>query len=90
MHAHVLSLIVAVFTMAATTSLVALPELLRNEQVQMHAQDKVKHDWTGRPWSMATDAWVIARHKRDGASFSVLAGEEPAVADRRSKPSTAE
>jgi len=31
------------------------------------------------------DAWVILRHKRDGASFSVLAGEEVAVADRRTK-----
>jgi len=31
------------------------------------------------------DAWVILRHKRDGASFSVLAGEEAAVADRRTK-----
>jgi len=76
MHARVLSLIVAVLTtcMAATTSL-----------VQMHAQDNVKHDSTGRPWSVAIDAWVIARHKRDGASFSVLAGEEPAVTDRRTK-----
>ena len=75
MHARVLSLIVAVLTMAATASLEALPELLRNELLQMHAQGKVKHDSTGRPWSVAMDAWVIARHKRDGASFSVLAGE---------------
>ena len=71
MHARVLFLIVAVLT-EAKTSLVAHQELLRNELVQMHAQDKVKHDWTRRPWSVAMDAWVIARHKRDGASFSVL------------------
>ena len=51
MHARVLSLIVAVLTMAAATSLEALPELLRNELLQMHAQGKVKHDSTGRPWS---------------------------------------
>ena len=70
MHARVLSLIVAVLTMAAMTSLEALPELLRNELVQMHAQDNVKYDWTGQPWSVAMDAWVITRHKRDGASLN--------------------
>ena len=44
MHARLHSLAVAVLTMAAATSLEALPELLRNELLQMHAQDKVKHE----------------------------------------------
>ena len=79
MHARVLSFIVAALTIAAATSLEALPELLRNELLQKHAQGKVKHDWTGRPWSVAMGAWVILRHKRDGASFAVLAGEEAVV-----------
>ena len=85
MHARVLSLVVAVLTMAAATSLEALPDLLRNELLQKHAQGKVKHDSTGRPWSAAMDAWDILRHKHDGASFAVLAGEEASVADRRTK-----
>ena len=58
MHARVLSLVVAVLTMAAAASLEALPELLRNELLQKHAQGNVKHDWTGRPWSVAMDAWI--------------------------------
>lgn len=83
---HVLCIVVlAVLSMAAATSLTALPKGLRNEVLQKHAQGKAKHAATGQPWSAEMDAWVILRHKRDGVPLAQLAREAPAVAEGRKK-----